>query len=108
MADLNTQIEACEREVLADAQKLSKVRKRAAKKLDKGIAAEAADMDLEDAVFQTRMEQRDARSDGISVADTQLGPLGFDDVEFLWSANAGQPPRPLARPRATSPPPRLR
>jgi len=39
-------------------------------------------------VFATRLDPRE---------DAQCGEHGADDIEYLVSANPGQPPRPLAK-----------
>lgn len=69
------------------AEKLSSSRTAAAKKLNKAVEAGLADVALERAVFETRVVE----------AVEKFSPNGRDDVEFFFSANPGEPPRPLAR-----------
>jgi DNA repair protein RecN (Recombination protein N) len=97
LAELGTAVAAAEREVWAAAERLSKARARAAKKLDRAVATEVADMDLAGAIFETRLERTGGRSDGAPTGEAVLGPQGLDAVEFLWSANQGEPAKPLAR-----------
>ncbi len=62
---------------------LSKVRHEAAQKLDKQIRAELPPLKLENAVFQT------------SVEEGQEGPSGKDSIQFLASTNPGVPIGPI-------------
>ncbi len=96
IADIVAQSEALAAEVLRLAQELSKARRAAAARLDKAVLAEAADMELADAVFVTEVRPLPA-GQGVSVGGLMMGPSGSDQVEFLWSANPGEPPRALAK-----------
>ena len=78
---------AAEAEYEIAAGKLSSSRQASAKKLNKAVEAGLADVALERAVFEARV---DAVSDKFS-------SIGCDEVEFYFSANPGEPPRPLAR-----------
>jgi len=69
------------------AEKLSSSRLSAAKKLNKAVETGLADVALERAVFETR----------VTAAANKFSPNGQDDVEFYFSANPGEPPRPLTR-----------
>ncbi len=91
LAELASEVECRRREVRSAAHALSKTRLKAARRFDKAVESEVADMDLEGARFSTRIEPRGDQ------AEAHLGPDGIDEVEFLWSANPGEPPRPLAR-----------
>ncbi len=70
------------------ARRLSVLRTDAARALDARVTALMQDLGMRGGVFATRVEAADppARSEH-----------GADDVEFLVSANPGQPPRPLAK-----------
>lgn len=67
---------------------LTAARKKAAKKLDKAILLEAAEMELGGAAFVTSLTNSSEASPRVH---------GLDDVEFLWSANPGEPSRALAK-----------
>jgi DNA repair protein RecN (Recombination protein N) len=94
---LDKDIAAAEKGVLALAQQLSTARAEAASRFNTAIEAEVADMDLLGAVFRTQLEPRQEAADGLALGAARLAPTGMDDVEFLWSANRGEPPRQLAR-----------
>ena len=97
LAALDLEVAKGESQALSTAQELSRARLKAAKKLDHAIVAEVADMNLEAARFSTEVRPRRSLGDGVLVGDCELGPTGGDEVEFLWSANQGEPPRPLVR-----------
>jgi DNA repair protein RecN (Recombination protein N) len=65
------------------AEKLSAARKKAAKKLDRQVAAALAELAMKGARFETAFEKRD------------LGSRGIDRVAFMLSANPGEPLKPL-------------
>ncbi|OEY65624.1 DNA repair protein RecN [Marinobacter sp. X15-166B] len=70
------------------AHKLSGVRAGAARKLDQRIAAELTQLSMPAVQFVTHIH---TRSDG------EPGPHGLEELEFLVSANPGQPARPLSK-----------
>jgi DNA repair protein RecN (Recombination protein N) len=77
-----------ERDVLLEetrklAKALSDKRKKAAKGLDKQVAANLQDLGMKGAVFETRFEE------------TELASRGVDRVEFYLAANPGEKPKPL-------------
>jgi DNA repair protein RecN (Recombination protein N) len=74
-------------EALADAARmLTDARRKAASALTKSVAAELRDLALASARFEVRFEPL-----------PEIGPDGAEHVEFAFSANAGEPLRPLAR-----------
>jgi DNA repair protein RecN (Recombination protein N) len=95
--ELAKQVAVVEQEAVSLARELSQGRAKAAARLDAAILDEVADMELADAVFHTRLRERAAAADAITVGEVTLAESGMDDVEFLWSANKGEAPRALAR-----------
>lgn len=83
LVGLQEQLEA---RVWQNAHELTEARRAAAKHFDKAVKHELADMDLEQANIVTRIESLD-----------HLSERGADRIEFLWSANAGESERPLAK-----------
>ena len=67
------------------ARDLSDRRRRAAKELGKRVEKEVRSLAMERAVFE------------ISVEESSWSPTGIDTVQFLLSANAGEPPRPIEK-----------
>jgi len=70
------------------ARTLSKARTKAARALDKAVAAELPPLKLDKATFHTLVEAQD---------EAQWGPDGLDAVGFEVATNPGSPPGPLGR-----------
>ncbi len=68
------------------AAKLSKARIKAAATLDKKIAIQLAELGMPSVKFLTQISP---------LTSTSFSRNGQDDIEFLVSANPGQPPKPL-------------
>ncbi|MBM0105210.1 DNA repair protein RecN [Steroidobacter sp. S1-65] len=86
MAQIEKRLEEAQRKFSAACAKLSAARKSAAKSLGESISALMQTLGMPGGKFQI-----DAR------AAESAGANGADDIEFLVSANPGQPPRPLAK-----------
>ncbi|MGB9588893.1 MAG: DNA repair protein RecN, partial [Armatimonadota bacterium] len=84
-AELVDTIERLENEVVRKASELSEIRRAGAKAFSEAVKNELRDLGMPHAVFQVAME------------NTDLSETGIDKVEFLISANPGEPPRPLAK-----------
>lgn len=69
------------------AEKLSQLRRETAEVLKDGVNAELSVLGMERAVFDIE----------IKTEPNELHPLGSDSVEFLLSANAGEPLKPLSK-----------
>ncbi len=70
------------------AKKLSKGRKAAAKKLAAAVTAAMADLGMPGGVFEINLKSREQHA---------ARAFGLEDVEYLISANPGQPPMPLGK-----------
>jgi DNA repair protein RecN (Recombination protein N) len=79
-------------------ERISRARIKAAKKLSDGIVRELGDLKMQSARFDVGIEQYDDPN-GCFVADRRLAfdEQGIDNVEFMMSANPGEPLRPLAK-----------
>jgi len=84
------------------AQRLSVKRREVAKKVDRAIVAVLAELGVQNAQYETRIENHKA-DNGVN-AIVKLGkdlyettPKGMDFVEFYISTNVGEDPRPLAK-----------
>ncbi|MFN8563595.1 MAG: DNA repair protein RecN [Anaerolineae bacterium] len=80
------------------AERISRARVAAARRLSEGIVRELADLRMEKAQFEVGIEQHDD-PDGCYVGERRLAfdEKGIDHVEFMMSANPGEPLRPLAK-----------
>lgn len=65
---------------------LTKLRKDTAVKFEKKVKEELAELSMKGAGFNIEFEQKDENS---------CDETGFDKIEFMFSANAGQPLKPL-------------
>ena len=79
-------------------QRLSQARAQASSELSQAVMRELADLRMERARFEILLQQAE-HPDGCIVGERRykFDAKGMDDVEFMLSANPGQPPRPLAR-----------
>ncbi len=97
--DLVGERDECARSLGKEAGELSRRRRRAGRLLAESVAAELEDLDMPGArLFVEQELVEDERSpvvvDGRAVA---CGPGGVDRLQLLFSANAGEEARPLAR-----------
>ncbi|MBE2271117.1 MAG: DNA repair protein RecN, partial [Anaerolinea sp.] len=79
-------------------ERISRARTAAAKRLSAEIVTELGDLRMAKAQFEVLIEQIDA-ADGCYVGDRRVAfdETGIDKVEFMMSANPGEPLRPLAK-----------
>ena len=89
---LAAEIKVLEKEVLAAADKLTQARKATAATLNSEVDAILAKLGMKGTSFTVQINQK-AGSD----LEQLCGPYGKDDIEFLISANPGNPPLPLAK-----------
>jgi DNA repair protein RecN (Recombination protein N) len=88
---LKTGISALEKDIKAKAQSLRQKRTGAAEKLGALITGILKNLGMPNAGFQVKIIPK--QQDG----QTSIGPWGAEDVEFLISANTGEPLKDLAR-----------
>jgi DNA repair protein RecN (Recombination protein N) len=86
---------------LERANKLHRERVRAAKKFEQAVEKGIKEVAMENARFQVQVTDRSERNEGVaSIGDDKLkhiGQKGVDAVEFFFSANPGEAPKPLAK-----------
>ncbi|MEZ5308340.1 MAG: DNA repair protein RecN [Pyrinomonadaceae bacterium] len=87
-ADLESELETARAVFLESAKKLSARRLKHSKKFSKIVEEHLASVALEKAKFEVRFALRE---------DSAWQENGIDDIEFFFSANPGEPPKPLAR-----------
>ena len=96
-ADTNRQaladeVSALEKQAYKDALLISQKRRSAADAMAAAVEKVLADLGMKNTRFCVHIEQKEAVSD-----DQKCGPYGIDNIEFLISANPGNPPKPLAK-----------
>jgi DNA repair protein RecN (Recombination protein N) len=96
--ELRAEEERLLRKIGEQAGRISKARAAAANMLSEAVVTEMADLRMGKAQFEVDMKQVE-RADGAYVDDRRLAfdATGVDQVEFLLSANPGEPVRPLAK-----------
>ncbi len=80
---LNAEMEKMKEHIAEAALKLTNARKDAAKILEKGISKELSELDMPNVKFVVEIEKTDYNKNG------------YDSIEFLISANAGEAPKPM-------------
>ncbi len=96
---LAERVERLRTELVTRATDLAERRDQAVGRLETSVLAELAALDLEGAVFRVRLVRERAGQGELGVGPEawRLGPKGVDQAEFLFSGNAGEDARPLAR-----------
>lgn len=84
LAGLEKEYKRSEKELLENAEKMSKIRKRYAAQLSERIRDELRDLNFLDTHFEVFLEQ-----------SASLSANGFDEACFMMSMNPGAPLRPL-------------
>lgn len=79
------------------ATELHTKRTAAARKFEKDVTMNLKDVALEKARFEVRIDSPDGSEIKGDAADRFLTSKGYDRVEFLFSANPGESPKPLGR-----------
>jgi DNA repair protein RecN (Recombination protein N) len=91
---LKAEITALEKEIAARAAVLSAKRAAAARRLGQGISTIIANLGMPNARFQAALNAKGKNPESGALV---MGPWGADNVEFLISANAGEPLKELAK-----------
>ena len=89
---LSGEFAAKEKELLNAAASLSGKREKTALELERLVTATLEDLAFGNAVFSVDIRQEDG-GDG----KEKVGPRGADRIEFLFSANPGEPAKPLSK-----------
>ncbi len=85
LARLQTENASAEKELRSYGKMLSDARRKAAESFSTAVQQELSYLDMPGVAFCVEQEE------------TEPGPTGCDRVQFLISANPGEPPRPLAK-----------
>ena len=89
---LAAEIKVLEKEVLAAAEKLSSARKATASVLEGEVDQILSKLGMKGTTFKVQINQKAGTE-----VEQLCGPYGKDDIEFMISANPGNPPLPLAK-----------
>jgi len=96
---LERAFEAARQAAWAAAVALSVKRQRAAKRFKKELEKEAKNLGMPDTVFEIHFLEPEQNEDDppFVVGGKKLTEKGIDPVEFYFSPNRGEPPKPLAK-----------
>ncbi|MDX2163592.1 MAG: DNA repair protein RecN [bacterium] len=98
LAELRADEEQLLREIGSAAARLSQARREAAAALGDGVVQELADLRMGKAQFQVGISQQpDPNGAYVGKERVKFDATGIDQVEFMMSANPGEPLRPLAK-----------
>ncbi len=93
---LISEIKSLEKQVYVEAKAISSERKKAAEKMSEGVLSVLSNLGMSGTRFAVSIAEK-AESSSESGVLQMCGPYGMDNVEFLISANPGQPLAPLAK-----------
>lgn len=84
MGEMGKELGMKEKQLFSMARLVSEKRKSAAVNMERMLLKELHELGFQKAEFKIEVKEREA-----------VAPNGIDDIEFLFSANPGEPPRPL-------------
>lgn len=93
---LVSEIKSLEKQVYVESKAISSERKNAAEKMSEGVLSVLSSLGMSGTRFAVSISEK-AESTSDSGVLQMCGPYGMDNVEFLISANPGQPLAPLAK-----------
>jgi len=99
LSELEARLENQKQQVGQGGEQLSAARQKLAKRLEKTVAAELAQLGMPKAVFKVEFG-REAQPDGVPTAGGRrcaASERGLDQVRFLFCANPGEELKPLAK-----------
>ena len=90
LADIQKQLTVLEKELIAKAAFLSEARKKTAVQLEEGVSSELRTLSFTKAEFKAQFKDVEKNLAGLT-------PSGWDHIEFMFSANPGEPIKPLVK-----------
>ena len=87
---LQQEVKAVEIEMCRQAEILSEKRKKTALEMENGMGQELSSLAFFQASFHVNWDE-------VTYSPEEMKPTGWDRGEFFFSANPGEPPRPLAK-----------
>jgi DNA repair protein RecN (Recombination protein N) len=95
--ELRRELKKAREEYIQSASELHVKREKAARKFEKETEANLKAVALEKARFEVRISAPDEAELNSEIADKSFTAKGFDALEFYFSANVGESPKPLAK-----------
>jgi DNA repair protein RecN (Recombination protein N) len=98
MAAREGELERMRQQARREAEALSFRRRQTAERLGHAVEDRLRALDMPHSRFTVRFEtEQGSQGDGIRVGDCLLDMNGMDRITFLFSANPGEEPRPMAK-----------
>jgi DNA repair protein RecN (Recombination protein N) len=98
MAAREGELERIREQAAREAESLSSRRRQTAERLAEAVAGRLRALDMPHSRFTVRFDTNQGpQGDGIRVGDRLLDLNGMDKITFLFSANPGEEPRPMAK-----------
>jgi DNA repair protein RecN (Recombination protein N) len=91
---LDRDLTAWRAELRGIGRELTAARRRVIPALEREVTAQLAELGFRRSHFEIALSSADASGAGDGVGEVRSA-AGFDEVEFLFAANPGEPPRPL-------------
>ena len=91
LARLNSELQKLDAEMLSAGKKLSAARKKVIPQLAKAVGKQLADLGFKQSKFDVAIASESA----ISNLKSQISQSGFDEIEFQFAPNPGEPAKPL-------------
>ena len=92
------ELERVRRQAMVEAEALSSRRRQTAERLAQAVEDRLRALDMPHCRFTVRFEtEQGPQGEGIRVGDRLLDMNGMDRITFLFSANPGEEPRPMAK-----------
>ena len=100
LVEVNKQLNNTQGSLVLAGKKLRQQRQKAATRIGKKIGQEIKSVGMDGAQFIvdiTPLTRGENQHDSMQLDDQTIGVLGLDQVQFLFSANPGEPAKPLTK-----------
>ncbi|OOZ41753.1 DNA repair protein RecN [Solemya pervernicosa gill symbiont] len=86
--EIGAEIEALQNRYIKAAKQLTKSRSKTAKQLGKGVSTAMDELGMQGGIFEIALQSHESE---------KPSPHGMEQIDFLVTANPGQPPKPLSK-----------
>lgn len=99
LPELERAFETAREKVWQVAGALSMERQKVAKRFKRDVEKELKTLGMPQTVFEVRFQEREEKADEppFYIGAKKISAVGSDEVEFYFSPNPGEPPKPIAR-----------
>ena len=99
LPELERAFETAREQVWQAAGALSMERRKVAKRFKRDVEKELKSLGMPQTVFEVKFLEREEKADEppFNVGGKKISALGTDEIEFYFSPNPGEPPKPIAK-----------